>query len=230
MRLLLSALILAAATTFGSSASAVTLQTGLDSTFGNESAAIRFRSFQPTGGEEIYVGTPDLGVASNRLIADEFNWASGGTAFNFSFGLDANTDTLSYSLTGDNVAIANSATFAQQPNINAFKLSISDRDRTGDVFLTNLVVNGTSLGDVSDSNLNAFQDYTISGVDFSSGIFSITGTINRIGPFTNSQESARIELVAGTVDPIPLPAAGWLLLAGVGGLAAAARRKKAKAA
>ena len=32
--------------------------------------------------------------------------------------------------------------------------------------------------------------------------------------------------IGGDLTPIPLPAAGWLLMAGVGGLAAMRRRKK----
>ena len=46
-----------------------------------------------------------------------------------------------------------------------------------------------------------------------------------------SDMTERAELVAWlrtlSADPVPLPAAGWMLIAGVGGLAAAGRRKKA---
>jgi hypothetical protein len=49
-------------------------------------------------------------------------------------------------------------------------------------------------------------------------------SIFAIGVPTNSDQ---IRVSGLTVAPIPLPAAGWLLLAGVGGLVAMRRKKAA---
>ena len=38
--------------------------------------------------------------------------------------------------------------------------------------------------------------------------------------------NAALPVLAGTISPVPLPAAGWLLLTGLGGLAAIRRRRK----
>jgi len=226
MRLLGTVAVLA--TLLGGASGAATLTSGYDTDFANESVALRFRSFQPTGGEEVYLGTQDLGNAGNRLAADEFDWASGGSAFDFSFNFDSNANTLGYQLDGTSAAVGANATYAPDPTINAFKLSVIDRDSTGDIWLTNLVVNGSSLGDVTSASDEGWLDFMIRDVDVSSGMFAVSGTINRTGTFGGSQEASRIELVAGTLpmSAVPVPAALPLMLAGFGALGIVARRNR----
>ena len=57
--------------------------------------------------------------------------------------------------------------------------------------------------------------------------FSVVGDGSIDGNVWNTQENASSTLVISAhIEPVPLPAAGWLLIAGVGGLAAMKRRKK----
>lgn len=59
---------------------------------------------------------------------------------------------------------------------------------------------------------------------FTSGSWNVTDLFN---PGENNPDLSNIRLFGTAVlAPIPLPAAGWLMLAGLGGLAAMRRRKK----
>ena len=60
---------------------------------------------------------------------------------------------------------------------------------------------------------------SISGLD--------TGSVFGIGAYHHGSEFKIKAIHFEEVNPIPLPAAGWMLLAGLGGLAAMKRRKKA---
>jgi hypothetical protein len=58
-------------------------------------------------------------------------------------------------------------------------------------------------------------------VDFGGAVSSATVTM------TSSRVNDSFTLDGAAITPVPLPAAGWLMLAGVGGLAAMRRRRKA---
>jgi hypothetical protein len=51
-------------------------------------------------------------------------------------------------------------------------------------------------------------------------------TVEALGNEAQSTTSSQV-LPNGPISPVPLPAAGWMLLAGVGGLVALRRRAKA---
>ena len=57
--------------------------------------------------------------------------------------------------------------------------------------------------------------------------FSVIGDGSVDGNVWSTQENASSSLiVSANISAVPLPAAGWLLIAGVGGLAAMKRRRK----
>lgn len=80
-------------------------------------------------------------------------------------------------------------------------------------------------------NSGASTSVNIDGVDyfFSVSGFEVDGT--PVSSFLTLESQSNQAILQGTftadVNVVPLPAAGWMLLAGVGGLAALRRRKKA---
>lgn len=78
-------------------------------------------------------------------------------------------------------------------------------------------------------NTGASESITVEGVDY---FISVSGFMGMDGGFLTLEGESNTATLVGSftadVPPaVPLPAAGWMLLAGVGGLAALRRRKKA---
>lgn len=195
----------------------------------------RFRSLANTGGSEIFVGIPDLGVQGNR---DERNatWATGDNQITIT--LDTINDLLTaevsnangvFSLTYNNL-LANASSIAgaggSLADVNAFQLTVASRDANSDANLLNVVANGDSAGDFT---ADGFNDFTIGGLDATNGVV-LTGNIQLSGNFSNSQEKSRIEFRFGRVQAIPEPLTAFPVacLAGFGMLFS--RRRKANAA
>lgn len=100
----------------------------------------------------------------------------------------------------------------------------NDSAATDDIFAT-LVSSASpqtfTVNAASDTGtIDAFAT-TVANRTFSFWFSEQTG-----GPDSFTLSSAKLEIY-GTVAPIPLPAAGWLMLAGIGGLAALRRRRRA---
>jgi hypothetical protein len=224
-RILMAAALIAGAFAATATTAAPVLNIGADPMFTGD-AAVRYRSFSNTGGQEVYLGTGDLGVAGNRA-GQNYTWVSPGT-FDFTFTVDLASNLLTSALPGATLTRA----YAADPVINAFRIVVRD-DATavngvqvGDIWLTNLAVNGTALGTVTTQGQTGFNQFTVTGVGVGS-LYTVTGTINLFGTMSTSQEANRIEITAGYVPPVPVPAALPLLLAGLGGLAFVARRRRA---
>lgn len=201
------------------SAQAITVTSGYDSSYEPLDFGVRYRSFQPTGGDEVYLGVPDLGVAGNRN-AQNINWASGPTTFDFTFTYDPVTDTLTSTVAG-NAPLT--YTFAPDLVIDVLQLDVVDRDTTGEIWLTNLMVNGESAGDFLVGG-EGYNTWMLTDIASGPGL-TVTGTINRTGTFGSSQELSKIQILAGG-SPVPVPAAIWLFGSGLLGMVGIARRKK----
>jgi hypothetical protein len=157
-------------------------------------AGVRFRSFGDTGGGEVYLGVPDLGVASNRVEAN-FNWNSPGS-FPFTFEYDRLGD-ISVTINGETLGY-NGVLFS---DINALLVTVASRDQNSTARLEDLVVNSEPISVNNPVDGLVTEAFRIDDVD--QGV--VTGTIVLDGSFSNSQELSRIEIRVGNDDCDLLP-------------------------
>lgn len=185
-------------------------------------AGVRFRSFGDTGGGEVYLGVPDLGVGSNR-VETNFNWNSPGT-FPFTFNYDRNGD-IDVEVNGRSLSYSG-ITFT---DIDTLLVTVASRDQNSSARLEDLEVNGQPITVTNPTNGVIAEAFRIA--DVSTG--QITGTIILDGPFSNSQELSRVEIKVGNDDcdlipppsvpeAVPVPTMGFwgmliliLLVAGI---------------
>lgn len=191
------------------SVEAINVTPGWDGVIGQDVFGVRYRSFKPTGAEEIYLGVPDLGTPSNR-VAQQVDWGAGPSAFNFSFQYDPVNDKL-VSTVGGNAPLE--YTFTPDLDIGTLQLTVSDRDANGEVWMTNLMVNGELAGTGTFLfNDEGFKDWMLTDLNPAVGL-NVTGTINRTGSFGNSQEKSKIEIRARErATAVPDTGAGAALL------------------
>lgn len=166
---------------------------------------VRYRSFGNTGGGEVYLGIPDLGDGSNRNEIN-LNWG------------DSNAITYSYdplnrlvSTTVNNATLTYDFDLADS-NLNYVQITLANRDNGTIVEFNDVYLNGEFLGSFSGTGWN---DWMVKGFDGSDG-FTLTGTLDLSGTFSNSQEKSKLEIKAG--NTVPIPGAAWLLGSGLIGL------------
>ena len=146
---------------------------------------------------------------------------SAGSAFAFDIAFDGAS---AFSLRIGQTTLTEVVDFS---GVDALLLRTSNSD--GSFSLTDLVLDGMALGGPIDAN----RGYaSITDFDFTRA-FSLTGVANfandivtaRNGRNNGSRLAAQFKFVDLGPSPVPLPAAGWLMVAGLGGLVAMRRRK-----
>lgn len=206
---------LAMVVTIVPSAMAVTVDPGFDAS-ADLYAAARFRSFGNTGGEEVYLGVPDLGVAANR-VAMHYTWVADHV---IEFSYDG-ASTLTAKV--DGTTLTYNTLTPNQP-MNYLQFSVVARDAGATVDLLDLELDGVALGDYSATGAwNTWHTPYPTGLDLSGG-FTITGRIVLTGSFGSSQELSKVEMLVGHV--VPLPAAAWAGMAMLGLLGAKSIKRR----
>lgn len=160
-------------------------------------AGARFRSFNNTGGEEVYAGLHDLGSAAGR-VAQNLSWTKPGT-HDVTIEYDADTDTI-FTTVGTNPTISKSLAGAACTTWDTAQLAVVNRDTGTTVNLNNVDLGGFALGGFSGGtggdSVDDWQNWTITGFDFTSD-FTMTAELELDGAFGNSQELSKVEFLMG---------------------------------
>lgn len=225
---ILAVAVLAASCLSAPMASAATVYTDAASIANFTAGGPAGRARSQNTGNELYVGSGDLGVGGNRAEAAVTYAAS--QAFSLSYNKD--TGVVAGSIGSANQVFSAAAGLG----FNALSVNITGPNTgTGSYFsLTGVTVNGEAAGDFTGAmppDARTTVTSIISGFALSGSTITLLGTLNYFGPLgTNiSAEQAAVNVKFGEFAPIPLPAAAWLLLAGIGGLGMVSRRRRAAA-
>lgn len=175
---------------------------------GQSLAGDRFRSFQPTGAEENYLGVPNVGTTANR-VAQQLNWMTDAnnplTSFDFTFQYDKAKDSLASTILGNTIywnnwstSLASRGKTKGAADLNAFQITVKQGDIGSLVYLTDMVLDGSiALGSFYGVNgLN--KDWLVTGSDMNlTDGFTLTGKLWLQGAFSASQENSAVNLSAG---------------------------------
>ena len=220
------------------SASTLTATTGGAEFNDSQRVSTQYRNGQAgtRGAGEIYVA-PDSDAGNGEPREEgQFQWSLNQPIdFLFSYDSDGGfggQGLLTSTLGGTSALYGDVAdeTVSSDLTFNTLQFNVESRNNGDEaISITSLMINGMGVDSAPFGLDNAFQAYSVTGFGTLSD-FTITGSLIRIGEVAGTQQSRpRVDLIAGSadvIDPIPLPAAAWMLLAGVAGLGAVARRRK----
>lgn len=173
-----------------SAALALTLTSGENALFVAD-GAVRFKSLANTGSRELYLGVPDLGVASNRVETDAI-WVSGDNDVTFEYDDSAGKMKASVANSGGTWSLE----YALEPTCgdwNALLMILTDRDE-GTVLFEDVEMGSEAVGSFSGTGWNF---WTVTDIDLS-GDFTLTGTIDLSGSFSGDEVS-KVEIKLGCV-------------------------------
>ncbi len=180
-------------------------------------AEIRGGNGSASGDQEMNVRTPSGGTGFSG-VNGQYDLVS-GEVLDLEVAYDATLGALSLDLGGTEISVA-----ADLSEVDTLYIRNSSRGG-GSLTLTDLMLDGFSLGSVTDEGVNYI---VVSDFDFSSS-FSLTGLATftfGAGDRLGSNLAAQFKFT-DLVAPVPLPASLALMLAGLGILGAARARKKA---
>ncbi len=164
---------------------------------------VRFRSFNNTGGKELFIG-PNPGISGypNR-VEEDLTWTRPG-ANNITVTFDPSTDSLSATVNGtaliySDVALYASAMGCPVENWNAMQVMVINQDAGTTVNFENITLGGYDLGSFSGGTGSAgnVRRWAVTQFDFSQG-FSVAGTVRLAGTFSDIQSDlSKIEIYIG---------------------------------
>jgi len=168
----------------------------------NTGSQVRFRSFNNTGGGEMYLGVPDLGVPENRL---ELDWTWAPTDF-FRFGyaewdIGGITEPRAWAELGYSDALATAKLINQRAmrEANMLRVVIWNREPDGWVSMPALQLRrGNDIETLPPFEpTETIELYQLQRAGWCPGRdldWSLDGIIERSGVFSNSQEKTKIEI------------------------------------
>lgn len=158
---------------------------------------------------QVFLGTGDQGNGANRVDTASFAYVDGANSLEIAYA--AATDTLTVTLSDPGGGLADAT--ATYPNfstatnpgapartiadINAVRISVTNRDVNGDIGLQGLVAQGVPLGDLPGTGpLTGTLTFTIGlpTAPIAGGDFLLTANLVRTGTFRNSAELTRIDI------------------------------------
>ena len=183
------------------------------SRFGDSLMEIRLRSFNNTGGSEIYAGVASVGTAGNRTELNhtwtqdnwlEINYDSTADLLRVTLfdGIGGVIDSLDYPNWAVNMTNIIGNGFSIQ-NLNALQIALFNRELDGELSFEDVELDGVVLGGDFDVPAGQLRPTTTRWLlnDYCFSDFNLYGRVVRTGTFSNSQENAKIEIRVGTDDP-----------------------------
>ena len=183
--------------------------------FQQDLVAARYRSFANTGGEEVYLGTPDLGAVPRG--ATNLTWTTGTSAASpasnnvtFTYNPDSGLTTTVTNGAGTSWTVTRTldqllADFTSKSktnrlaDLNVLRITVKSRNTGSNAALKNVVVDGQALGSFAGVGV---LDWTVTGACLANG-FTMTGKVQLDGPFSTSQETSAIDVRAGVDTTLP---------------------------
>jgi hypothetical protein len=230
---------LLAATAFvpGSAAFAQTVSAARSTpVLATEAGGVRYRELSCRSGSgscndaEVYLGS-QLGTVNGPYSQQQNFYENDGTT-DFTFSYNAGTDTLTSILRGqqlDRVGfLAGLSTAVTSLSFDTIQVLLRDGQAgNGTLGLSNLVLNGSSLGSLAGVD-NGSTYFALRGFNFKQN-FTLAGTLNLGGSnFSPSAELNRVEFLVGKgIAAVPEPETWAMLIGGFAMVGAAMRRRRA---
>ncbi|WP_395375988.1 hypothetical protein [Marinicella sp. W31] len=166
--------------------------------FGEALMEVRLRSFNNTGGSEIYLGVASVGTAGNRTELNhtwtqdnwlEINYDSGSDLLRVTLfdGLGVVINSVDYPNWQTNMISIIGNGFSIQ-NLNAMQIALFDREADGELSFEDVELDGVSLGGDFDTPAGKLRPVVTRWLlnDYCFADFNLYGRIVRSGTFSNS--------------------------------------------
>ena len=168
-----------------------------------DAASVRYRSLSASdGGEEVYLGSGDLGNPANR-VAQELDWYLNGLPNSFAFGMvrDSQGGATMYSTALGEPLLTSSELVNSEALASANRIVITmyNRDPLGsfDIPSFRILADGVVLVEDSLFATQPVQSWLWQGQGVCFGQMNnweVDGVIQAFGPFSNSQEASKVEI------------------------------------